>query len=91
MRFRDLADFAMAYGWQTGFGMYALFRSTFLVHAATDDGVVHLAQFDVKTPIDMTLFFDCRALLVDGEPALPHLRGNDDDVSCMACITKTVS
>lgn len=71
--------------------MYALFKGTFRVHAATDDSVVHLAQFDVETPTDMTLFFDCRALLVDGEPALPHLRGDGDDVSCMACIARAVS
>lgn len=87
----DLADFAMAYGWQTGPGMFALIKGTYQVNAATDDGVVHLAWLTIRTPTDMALHFGCRMLLVDGTLALPHLRGIDEDVSCMACVTRTAS
>jgi hypothetical protein len=66
-------------------------KGTFLVHAVTDDDVVHQASFAVSTPTDMTLFFDCRKLLVDGKPALAHLRGDNDEVSCMACVARAAA
>lgn len=71
--------------------MYALFKGTYLVHAATDDSVIHWASFVVNTPTDTALFFDCRKFLVDGPLVFSHLRTNDEDVTCMACIASTVT
>lgn len=64
----------------------------YLMHAAAEDSIVHLAQLHVRSGDNLSLIFVCRALIIDGHGgALAHLRGHDEDVSCMACIAWAVS
>jgi hypothetical protein len=88
---RSLADLAAAHGRVARPGTRVLSAGTYLVLAETDDGVVHLAHLVVGTTHSITLFFECRQLLVDGDLALPHLRGPNEDVSCMSCVAKSAS
>lgn len=80
--FRNLDDIAQMFGGLAVTGMY-------VVHAATDDEITHLANLYVRSRNDMVIRFDCRPLLIDGYgDALAHLRKPETQVDCMACLVR---
>jgi hypothetical protein len=89
--FRDLWDVAQVLGTRVApGGVVTIVRGgTYVMHAATDDGVVHLAELLVESIDDLALTFPCRKMIVDhhGE-ALTHLRGPDVPVDCMTCLVR---
>jgi hypothetical protein len=88
--FRDLWDVAQVIGTRAApGGTVTVIRGTYVMHAATDDGVVHLVELRIGSIDDFALTFPCRGLIVDhhGE-ALSHLRSTGVPVDCMTCLVR---
>jgi hypothetical protein len=88
--FRDLWDVAQALGTRVApGGTVTIARGAYVVHAATDDGVVHFAELLVESIDDLALTFPCRKMIVDRHGgALTHLRSPDVTVDCMTCLVR---
>lgn len=66
-----------------------LVTGVYVVHAETDDGIIHRAELYVRSQNDLAIRFRCRPLVIDGHgDARSHLRGAERLVDCMTCLTK---
>lgn len=88
--FRDLFDVAEMLGKRTApGGMLTINTGTYVVHAATGDGITHLADLYIRSQDDLAIRFRCRPLIIDGHgAALSHLRQSEVLVDCMTCLVR---
>lgn len=89
--FRDLWYVAKILGERVSpGGILTIAQGTHFVHAATDDGIVHLAEVTIRSIDDLALYFPCRRLVIDGQAnELTHLLQRDDvPVDCMTCLAR---